>query len=1073
MEYKSYTDCFKERVKQDPDWVLYRFLTYEKETDSWQFQDITVRDLYQKSMNLAYTMRKRGIRHGDRVVIFSMQDYSTLYSVMGCILSGVTFTILPPPIDEGKIERFISVLKSAHPKGLISNYAMEQQAGTNITKRLMAEAFSSVVRLKRIYSDKLIPCRDSGITYSAKPDDLMYLQYTSGSTSAPKGVRVTSRALMTQLAQCRSADYTHFDHATLGTWVPFFHNLGLVITLLMPVLTTGSTAYFLSTLQFLSNPKLWIRMLSDFKLTLTVGPCSAYDACTRIFTPEEAALYDLSHMTHLMNGSEYISPVIVERFSEMFNLAPNAMAPGYGLSECICLASVASRDYRTLLLEDEPFRDGRIIPVTEDTPPEQIHEIVGVGPAVEGLSFAIGNPKTGEVYPENKIGEIFVTGESVADGYWGGISANKNFHCKLNGRQEEFYKTGDLGFLNDGILYITGRIKEMLIVNGHNIYPSDLMTLIHKKVPGLGSSTMGFFSVKDETKENIIAVVESSPEEDFDKRVSQINNAVSERFGFSFYDIIFVPIRSLPRTDSNKLQISRTKKLYAEGGLKIVHSSHAYRMGHGKQTVIDKSIDMADEVMMQVKSVFERVLRIEHFNLSDSFLELGGDSLMGYELLQNMEKKFGIQLDLREILTDSSVIGVTNYIHKVLAGVTPTRHRVSLRKECVLDESIRIDEPYQKTISESSRILLTGATGFLGAYLIRALIRHYQSDDLCIYCLVRSDSEEAARERLIKNLKHFDCWEEGFDAYLRPVTGDLSAPRLGMADDIYETLTNEVDAVFHNGALLNFVFPYEYLRGTNVTGTVETLRFACDGKPKYYHYISSYSVYDTPNHLGKRVYENDPLRVSTGFSLAYSETKWVSEKLVGIARSRNLHAVIYRPGDITGAENGVWALEDMVSRMIVGMIQMGCIPHTTYCMHMTPVDYVADAVAYISTRPEAIGHAFNIINPHPLRARNLINMIRQCGYPIRYITFLRWRSMLKSANSSDNSLAILECLFESGTDTNPGILRHFIGKNTTYDTSNTSLLLNGTGITCPAIDRKRIAAYLKHFAKLGYIPAGS
>lgn len=1071
MKNLSYTDYFKERVRKDPDWVLYRFLTYEKETDSWSSQDITVRALYQKAMDMAYTLRKRGIRQGDRVVIFSMQDYTTLYAVMGCILSGVTFTILPPPIDEGKIERFVSVLKSARPKGLISNYQLEQESGTNLSKRLLTEAFSSVVRLKRIYSDKLLPCRDSGITYSAKPDDLMYLQYTSGSTSAPKGVRVTSRALMMQLKQCLSADVTHFNHMTLGTWVPFFHNLGLVITLLMPVMTTGSTAYFLPTLQFLSNPKLWIRMLSDFHLTLTVGPGSAYDACTRIFTPEEAAQYDLSHMTHLMNGSEYISPVTVRRFAELFHISPDAMAPGYGLSECVCLASVASRDYRTLHLQDTPFRDGKIVPADDDTPPDQIHEIVGVGPAVEGLTFVIGNPKTGEVYPENRIGEIFITGESVADGYWGGISANNNFHCRLNDRSEDFYKTGDLGFLNNGILYITGRIKEMLIVNGHNIYPSDLLTLIHKKVPALASAPMGFFSVKDDTKEHIIAVIESSPEEDFDKRVSQINAAVSERFGFSFYDVIFVPLRSLPRTDSNKLQISRAKKLYTEGGMKILHSSHAYRMGRGKQTVIDKSIDKADEVMMQVKSVFERVLRIEQFNLSDSFLELGGDSLMGYELLQNMEKKFGIQLDLREILADSSVIGVTNYIHKVLAGVTPTRHKISLRKECVLDESIRVDAPYKKQIGNCSRILLTGATGFLGAYLIRSLIRHYQTDDLRIYCLVRSDSVDAARDRLIENLKHFECWEEGFDAFLFPVIGDLSAPHLGMADALYASLTEEVDAVFHNGALLNFVFPYEYLRATNVTGTVETLRFACDGKPKYYHYVSSYSVYDTPNHLGKHVYENDPLRVSTGFSLAYSETKWVSEKLVGIARSRNLHAVIYRPGDITGAENGIWALEDMVSRMIVGMIQMKCIPHTTYAMHMTPVDYVADAIAYISTRPEAIGHAFNIINPHPLRARNLVNMVRQCGYPVRYMTFLRWRSMLKASNSSDNSLAILECLFESGTDANPGILRHFVGKNTTYDTSNTSLLLNGTGISCPSIDRKRIAAYLAYFAKLGYIPA--
>lgn len=1071
MKNLSYTDYFKERVKRDPDWVLYRFLTYEKDTDDWHSQDITVRDLYQKSMDLAYTMRKRGIRQGDRVVIFSMQDYTTLYSVMGCILSGVTFTILPPPIDEGKIERFISVLKSAQPKGLISNYQMEQASGTNITKRLLAEAFSSVVRLKRIYSDKLIPCRDSGITYSAKPDDLMYLQYTSGSTSAPKGVRVTSRILMKQLEQCLLVDHTHFNGVTLGTWVPFFHNLGLVITLLMPIMTSGSTAYFLSTLQFLSNPKLWIRMLYDFKLTMTVGPGSAYDACTRLFTPEEAAKYDLSHMTHFLNGSEFISPVTVENFAALFNLQPNAMAPGYGLSECVCLASVASRDYRTLRILDEPFRDGRIVPASDDTPEDQINEIVGVGPSVEWLSFEIGNPKTGEVYPEDRIGEIFIAGANVADGYWGGISANKNFHYKLKGKTEDYYKTGDLGFLHDGILYITGRIKEMLIVNGHNIYPSDLLTLIKKKVPALSTSIMGFFSIKGETKENVIAVIESSPEEDFDKRVSQINAAVSERFGFSFYDVIFVPVRSLPRTDSNKIQMSRAKKMYTEGTMKILHSSHAYRIGRGKQNVIDKSFDKADEVMLQVKSVFERVLHIEQFNLSDSFLELGGDSLMGYELLQNMEKKFGIKLDLREILTDSSVIGITNYVHKALAGVTPTRNRVNLRKECVLDESIRVDEPYRKKISESNRILLTGATGFLGAYLIRALIRQYHDDDLRIYCLVRSDSEEAAMERLISNMKHFECWEDDFKSHLFPVTGDLSAARLGLSDELYEKLTEEIDAVYHNGALLNFIFPYEYLRGTNVTGTVETLRFACDGKPKYYHYVSSYSVYDTPNHLGKRVYENDPLRVSNGFSLAYSETKWVSEKLVGIARSRNLHAVIYRPGDITGAENGIWALEDMVSRMIVGMIQMKCIPHTTYCMHMTPVDYVADAIAYISTRSEAIGHAFNIINPHPLRARNLIAMVRQCGYPVRYTNFLRWRSLLKASNSSDNSLAILECLFEPGTDANPGILRHFIGKNTTYDTSNTSLLLNGTGISCPVIDQKRIAAYLKYFAKLGYIPS--
>ena len=221
--------------------------------------------------------------------------------------------------------------------------------------------------------------------------------------------------------------------------------------------------------------------------------------------------------------------------------------------------------------------------------------------------------------------------------------------------------------------------------------------------------------------------------------------------------------------------------------------------------------------------------------------------------------------------------------------------------------------------------------------------------------------------------------------------------------------------------------------------------------------------------MGKRVYENDPLLHSKGFSLAYSETKWVSEKLVGIARRRGLKATVYRPGDITGASNGIWAVEDMVSRIIVGIIQMKCIPRTSYCMHMTPVNYVADAIACISRKPESVNEAFNIINPKSVPIRELVAQIRKCGYPVQYVPFLLWRHRLKQADSKDNSLAVLECLFESGTETNPGILRHFTGIDTTYDTSQTSLLLNGSGIRCPAIDRKMIAAYLRYFEKLGYI----
>ena len=215
--------------------------------------------------------------------------------------------------------------------------------------------------------------------------------------------------------------------------------------------------------------------------------------------------------------------------------------------------------------------------------------------------------------------------------------------------------------------------------------------------------------------------------------------------------------------------------------------------------------------------------------------------------------------------------------------------------------------------------------------------------------------------------------------------------------------------------------------------------------------------------------ENVSLKENKGFALSYSETKWVSEKIVEIARSRGLLAAIYRPGDITGAANGIWNLEDMVSRMIVGIIQMGCVPRTSYCMHMTPVDFVSEAIAHISRKPECFGNAFHLINPQPMTIRHLVACLRACGYPVRFCTYIHWRSRLKKANTSDNSLSILECLIESESATNPGLIRNFTGRQATYDISNTALLLGTSGISCPPIGKKRIAAYLKNFARQGAI----
>lgn len=1078
-QIKTLIDFLQEKAASDGNWALYRFVDFDDSRAEWTLEDHTIGELYRKALEIAYMLRKKGLRPGDRAVIFSMQDFGTVYAVYGCMMAGVVFTIIPPPLDEDKVERFISVLKSCHPRALISNYALEQGSGVSITGRLLKEAFRDTIRLKRIYTDRLLPYRRTDVIAPARANQLVYLQYTSGSTSAPKGVRVTWKNLMKNLEQCFHC-YT-FKDVTLATWVPFFHNLGLVVTICMPLLATASQGYFLQTLRFLENPKLWIRLISDFKITMTVGPGSAYDACTRIFSEEEAAQYSLSQVTHFMNGSEFISARTVERFIRMFHCRPDAMAPGYGVSENVCLATFASQDYRTLKLDYEAYQKNRAV-IVKDA--ENAKEIVSVGAPVKDLTVVIGNPKTKKVYPDLRIGEIFLSGDSVADGYWGGHPENRNFYVKLEGYDCNFYKTGDLGFLYQGHLYITGRVKEMLIVNGHNVYPGDLQVTISRHVPALAGNAYGFFACTTDTREQIVAIIEAKPHEDFVRRTQQVNKAVSDRFAFSFYDVVFVPLNTIPRTDNRKLQMLKARALYEAGKLEVLYSSRADQMAHpGKNLLCETTddaqghpqewtediIDRADEIFLQVRAAFQRVLKIEHFNLNDSFLALGGDSLMGFELINNIEKKFHIKLDLRELLRDASVIGITEYIHSVLSGNRGAAKAVNLSNECRLDESIQLTGEYRKTPEQCRKIFLTGATGFLGAQLIRCLLKYYPHDGLEIHCLVRADSLQAGRARIRENLKHYRCWQEDMAQYLFPVIGDLSSPKFGLSDEKWQELSERMEVVYHNGAVLNFVYPYEFLQATNVGGTTETLRLACSGQPKYYHYVSSYSVYDTPANRGKHVMEDDPLTGWHGFTLSYSETKWVSEKLVGIARQRGLKAAVYRPGDITGAANGIWEMDDMVSRILVSTIQMKAVPHANYTFHMTPVDFVAEALIFISRQEEAFGHAFNLVNPRPQTLKQVIAAIKNCGYPVHHIPFLLWKRRIRKSSASENAMVLLECLFEVGNDRNPNVLRHFTGKDPVYDIRNTRRFLESSGIRCPAVDQKMIAAYLEYFRKKGYI----
>ena len=1059
---KNIIDYIYSCAETEPERRVFTFLDCGEEP--YERREITMRMLMDNSQDIACAMSEGGAKKGDRAIIFCTQDAGTIYAVLGCMMAGVIFTVIPPPIDDGKLLRFISVLKSCRPKFLISNYGLEQQADSGVKKAVAKKAFFEAVSLKRIYTD-LVQKHSNGVTFTTpEDDDIIYLQYTSGSTSEPKGVMVSSGNLMSCLNSSRDA-YDYSSGNNLVSWVPFYHNIGLVSGILLPITADQGEVYFIPPLQFLKDPKIWIKVLSGFKANATAGPNSAYEACTRLFRKEDALAYDLSHANMLLNGSEFVHAETIEKFCDLFGIETDSFSNGYGLSECVCVGTVAVNSFKYQRIDMDAYQEGKFILTENDTS----KSIVSLGPPIGSLKI-LAVREDGVPCPENEIGEIYIQGDSVCRGYFENPKESERFRATVQGHDGFFFRTEDMGAIFEGELYLTGRLKEMIIVNGKNIFPSDIARLLRGSCPSISEEAISVFSVQTSTGEDPILCIESEPRL-FEPLVREINRAMVESFEFSFSDIVFVKPDTLPRTDNRKIKTNATRQYYEQSKLDILYNTKAfgkpelYKRQYTTELAKDASLETIREF---VRNIFKNHTGYHEFDDNTEFTDLGVDSLTAVEMLDELEHLAGVEIDIRYISDLLTVNGLALHIQNLLAGEEVKR--VDWAKEIILPEKIRPGGEYLILPEDCRKLFLTGSTGFLGAYLIKALLSSPRGSNVTIYCHVRAETEEKALDRVVDNMKFFKCWEERFRDRLVAVPGDLTKINLGIEKELYDSLINEVDAVYHNGAVLNFLFSYSRLKPVNVGGTIEALRFASAGKPKYFHYISSYSVFDNPSHFGKTVNEQDPLTSPDGYFLGYSETKWVSEKLVAEAQSRGLRTSVYRPGEITGGlKEGVWKLEDMISRTLVGCIQMRAVPEMDISLPLTPVDFVSKAVAHISCQSGAIGKQFNIINKHLTNTASIGGFIKKAGFKFQVLPYETWCARLSQIPPSENALSILSRLFTDRRGEGKTLIERYGEKQAVLDTGNTDALLEGSGIACPRLDKKYFYKYLKMFMKAGFI----
>ena len=493
----------------------------------------------------------------------------------------------------------------------------------------------------------------------------------------------------------------------------------------------------------------------------------------------------------------------------------------------------------------------------------------------------------------------------------------------------------------------------------------------------------------------------------------------------------------------------------------------------------------ADDIQIFLVSNLAKLIGVatDEIDVTEHLENYGLDSAQAMILVSNLEKLLGFQPSplllwhypnieaLSQRLAEEVQEGSPIQDTKVVASNANTAPSVlDLGAEAVLDPTIHPGAASNVLVGEPKNIFLTGGTGFLGAFIIRELLQETNAD---IYCLVRAANAEEGKSKLQKNLEQYAIWQEEFNSRIIPIVGDLSLPLLGVGSEQFQSLATNIDTIYHSGALLNYVFPYSALKAANVLGTQEFLRLACQIKVKPVHYVSSVAVFESTAYAGKVVKEQDEFNHWEGIYLGYSQTKWVAEKLVKIARDRGLPVTIHRPPLISGdSTTGICNTHDFINLMTKGCLQMGSFPDVDYMLDMSPVDYVSKAIVYLSRQKESIGKAFNLQHPQPVSLKILVEWIRSFGYSVEMIPYEKWQSeLINNVTSADNPLYTLRpFLLERWSDEQLTIPDLYLQARRPHISCQDTLhALAGSSIACPPIDSQLFMTYTAYLIQSGFL----
>jgi acyl-CoA synthetase (AMP-forming)/AMP-acid ligase II len=507
---------------------------------------------------------------GDRALLIYPPGLDYIVALYACMYAGVIAVPSYAPRPNRPMSRLESILASAEPTIVLTTRAM-----TEAPKSVFRQKDGVLSKRTIMATDEIEPNPSAEVSVPISPATPVILQYTSGSTAFPKGVTLTHGNLLHNLGAIER-NFPLDSTSSTVFWLPPYHDMGLIGGLLQP-LYTGFPVHLMSPVAFLQRPARWLQAISEFRATCSGGPNFAYDLCVRRVSEEEIKSLDLSCWKVAFNGAEPIRQQTLDDFCNKFSrcgFERSSFHPCYGLAESTLMTTGMDRPGTGLQLQkvsrSAMEKDQIAEPLTAD---DEI-VVVSSGCAAGDLDVRVVNPTTAEELPVDRVGEIWIAGASVAAGYWGRPKeTEETFHAKLASGEGPFLRSGDLGFLRAGQFYITGRIKDLIIIRGQNYYPHDLEFTAQRCHPSLQPASSAAFSLDRDGAEHVILVQEVDARtnlSDQDEIITRISVSITETHDLHVDEVVLVKPFTLPRTTSGKMQRYLCRTAYLSGTLQTL-----------------------------------------------------------------------------------------------------------------------------------------------------------------------------------------------------------------------------------------------------------------------------------------------------------------------------------------------------------------------------------------------------------------------------------------------------------------------------------------------------------------------